>query len=109
VNLPFDYAACVDVAGCEDADSGDPLVGGECEFSGRRCDPDSNLCLDECHPMQNGPNFANPGCAVWGYPATYGCTTWTTPGRCVPAPCVPNPLQTGLDLSECLQFVLGQY
>jgi hypothetical protein len=50
-----------------------------------------------------------PGCAVWGYPATYGCTTWTTPGRCMPAPCVPNPLQTGLDLSECLQFVLGQY
>jgi hypothetical protein len=104
----FDYAACVDVFGCEDADTGQSLLPGICELGGRRCHPDSDICVAECDPLANGPDGDNPGCAFWGYPATYGCTTWTDPPRCVPAPCVPDPLGTGLDLSECGQFVLGR-
>ncbi len=103
----FDYAACVDVFGCEDPQSGDHLLPGVCELGGRRCDPNTNECVAECDPLLNSPDGANPDCIVWGYPATYGCTDWTSPPRCVPALCAENPLGTGLDSSECSQFVLG--
>lgn len=95
----LDYATCVELGGC------DGLVTGVCEESGNRCSLSvPTMCIAECDPMAN-TGAGNAGCAAYGYPPGYMCTTSTAEPHCVPSACAGYPMVT--DLSYCQQFMNG--
>lgn len=90
-------ATAVTEGGC------DGMPAGDCEASGRRCDPDTSRCVKECDPNQNRRR-GNPTCAAWGYPPSWTCTDSPTKPRCMPPFCDADPPP---DLSFCQQFLVG--
>ena len=101
--LDLSYAACVDAVGCKVG--GIDLPGGACEESGGACDVETNVCEAQCDPGHN-TGVGNPDCAAFGFPSWYSCAHgWVAEGFCVPPECAPDPLDSGLDLSACQQFV----
>ncbi len=86
----FDHGECVDLLGC------DGLLPGECEASGRRCDQETDTCVDEC--------VVSADCAQWGFPPHYECNAqFGAPGRCVPLACA-NPKSAEFGGPYCALF-----
>lgn len=94
------HAKCVNLRGCDDPDDGRPLTWGECELSGRRCNPATDTCERECSPLADaGEQMVR--CSSLGFPADWRCAPGFLPGtgHCVPPICADDPAS-----SECLQF-----
>jgi hypothetical protein len=102
----FLHASCIEESAC--IDTGLP---GQCEHEEQgRCDQVTDVCANECDPALNGTNplGGNPDCHAWGYPGYWQCAAWGNPPRCVVPECVTDPLISGLDISECRQFLHGE-
>ncbi len=88
--LDFPHGECVDLIGC------DGLLPGECEASGRRCDQQTDTCVDEC--------VFDADCTKWGFPPHYVCNAqFGSPGRCVPPVCA-NPKSAEFGGPYCALF-----